>query len=338
MDVDRLVDQAKKRCPKKMYNGPCGGSYEGKCELGGICSWAKVCGKIRDMGMEEKLLNLFGTDLNEEERVKHTPPDFFKNDFVITTELAPPAKPDLEKLHYQIKSLKRLKVRVDAVNVTDNPLGIPHMDGLAVAIELKKNGLEPIYQLTCRNRTKEILISKLLAAKAFGIKYALALTGDYPKKYRPAFFQLDSCLLVHLIKTHEKLDGLCVGVALNPHAKPFENELLKFRKKMKYADFAQTQPVFDISSLEKFAKQVKDFESKILVGVLPLTSVEIVRVLNNVPGIRIPESLAKEVKAEGAEAAIVQSRSLVDAIKELGFRGAHIMCFNDYSMVEKIVN
>ncbi len=336
--VEKLIAQARQRCPKHMWNGPCGASYDGKCELGGKCSWAKAIDEIRQAGMEEGLLRLFGAaPLTIDAQARKYTPSFFDKEFVVTTELSPPAKPDINKLHGIINKLKNAKNLVGAVNVTDNPLGVPHMDGLVVAIELKRNGFEPIYQITCRGKTKEIMISKLLAAKAFGITNVLALTGDFPKEDRQAFFQLDACLLAHLIKTHEQLNGLCVGVAINPHAKPMENELLKFRKKMNYADFAQTQPVFEEETLEKFATLVDEFRDKVLVGILPLTSAEMAQALNKVPGIKVSAKLINALKKEGANAGIERARTLVEMVRALGFKGVHLMCFNDYELLGKIL-
>ena len=337
MNIFKLVVEAHDRCPKQMWNGPCGGSHDGTCELGGRCAWAEIMNELRNAGMENEIISIFheGQKL-EDFTPPRVEPSFFSKDFVVTTELAPFG--EKEKIAELMEKLQKRSHLIDAVNVTDNPMGKEHADNLMVACWLMEKHIIPILQVVCRNKSMEVITSKLLAARIAGINHVLLLTGDYSKG-RKAHFFVDSTCLAWKLKKDERFCTLSVGVALNPNAVPLENELLKFRKKMKYADFAQTQAVFSFTVLEELARKLdEEFRRKVIVGVLPLISAEMVEELKRVPGMRIDEELIKAVKKEGEAAGIERTREMIKLSRELDFRGVHLMCFNKYELLDEILS
>jgi len=182
--------------------------------------------------------------------------------FVVTGEITPPRGPDLTLFNRDIESFKTIAGKIDGINVVDNPGSMMLMSSLACSIMLKQNKLEPVYQLTCRDRNLFALESDLIAASAFGIQNVLALTGDHPACYSSehpkakGVFELDSASLIKLIKNmNQGVDGsnkplnaktdFFVGAALAPGARPLEPELQKMkRKNLLGVDFFQTQAIF----------------------------------------------------------------------------------------------
>lgn len=325
------LDEIIKKCPKKMLNGPCGASFNGKCELGGGCAWFKAYKKDQRF-----LAELRGAE-NIKPRKRETWLDEKK--FLLTTEVTPPKDNDMSRMESFLENINN----IDAVNVVDCPLGIKRMRGIEPALIVKKYGFRPILQITCRGKTKEEIQNELIEANKVGIKDILALTGDWPKGAR-ASFELDGTLLALLIKRLEQGMGFRgykikpmdfnVGVAVNPNVQPLEMELLKFRKKMRYADFAQSQAVFDLNVLEKFAAE-HGVEKPILIGVLPLLSYAMAQKIVQVPGIKIPANLIKALK-EDKNAGLEHAEETIKLVKKLGFRGIHAMTFMDSELLNKI--
>ncbi len=174
--------------------------------------------------------------------------------FIVTSEIGPPKGTDLAQA---IEGAMLLKDRVDAVNVTDLQSSVMKVGSLAVCRILKERGIEPVFQLTCRDRNRLALQSELLSAAVFGIENVLLLTGDYTTmgdhpEAKPVF-DLDG---VQLIDVARQLRGgkdmkgnplkgtphFCIGAVVNPGADPLEPEIIKMEKKVAAgAEFFQTQ-------------------------------------------------------------------------------------------------
>ena len=288
--------------------------------------------------------------------------------FVFTGELEPRKITDLAEIVEEAKSLKGY---VTACNVTDNPGSNACFSSLVCSYIVQRDaGVETIYQLTCRDRNRLALFSDLLGACALGIKNVLALTGDHPSlgdfpEAKPVF-DLDSAQLVYMIRRMidkgEDLKGnkikgevkLHVGVAVNPNADPLEPELLKFERKIKVgAEFAQTQVVFDIATIEKFFETLNSLsipEIPILIGIFPLKSYGVAQFFDkHVPGVKVPEELMERMK-KASEISDKKKRrekydeinleyfsELIKEIKKTKARGCHVMAVHYVSMIKALI-
>jgi len=263
--------------------------------------------------------------------------------FTITGEIDPPKGANRKVVVHQAKLLKG---NVVAANVTDNPLGIMLMGGLACcAIMQNEVGLEAVYQVTCRDRNRIALQSDILGAAALGIRNVLALTGDHPSlgdhpQAKPVF-DLDSVQLTAMLRkmVGEKTDlagnklnvapEMHIGVALSPGLSPIEPEIIKLEKKIKAgAEFAQTQVVYDIKVMEKLKDAIAHLDIPVLVGIAPLKSIGMAKFMaKNVPGVVIPKEIMEKLEKSKniKETTIEITAELLRDIKEIGFAGAHIM-------------
>ncbi len=232
---------------------------------------------------------------------------------VITAEVTPPHGVDMD--HF-LNTAKILKPFVHAMNVTDNQRALMRMSGLACCAKLVQEGIDPIFQLTCRDRNILALQSELLGAQALGIKNVLALTGDPVSAGDTAeakgVFQLEAVGLLNLISKMSKgldvngkeLDGklnLFSGGAVHPggRAGSTDAQTRRLEKKMAAgAGFFQTQIVFDRNQMEKFMKGVRPTGAKIIAGVLLVRSLKSAHFLNNkVPGIFVTDELFKTLES-----------------------------------------
>lgn len=279
--------------------------------------------------------------------------------FAVTAEISPPRSADSEAVREKAKLLKGY---VDAVNITDCQTAIVKMSSLASAVIVMQEGLEPVMQMTCRDRNRIGIQSDLLGASALGIKNLLCLTGDHPKfgnhpQAKPVF-DLDSIQLLSLVK------GLCEGKFLNgeeikgkkpwffrgavenPFADPLEFRPIRLAKKIKAgAQFIQTQIVYNIERFKKFMEMCEEQELLdkvyILAGVTPPKSLGMLKYIKyNVPGLDVPNELikrmksAKDKKEEGINIAV----EVIEKVKKIsGVRGVHIMAIGWESIVPEIV-
>lgn len=260
--------------------------------------------------------------------------------FIVTSEIAPPKGIYVEEA---LKDAELIRGRVDAINVTDLQSSIMCAGSLAMCRLLVERGLEPVFQITCRDRNRLALQSDLLSAAVFGIKNVLALTGDHPALgdhpgAKPVF-DLDSTQLLDVIKglqagrdmAGNELKGspeFCVGAAVNPGADPLEPEIIKMEKKIRAgARFFQTQAVYDMRLFEKFLKASSHLKTTIVAGVLLLKSAGMARYMNkNVAGIFVPDTLIEEIdkaKDKSAKSIEIAARFIKD-LKPM-CQGIHIM-------------
>ncbi len=260
--------------------------------------------------------------------------------FVVTSEVGPPKGTDLGAV---MKNVRLVKERVDAINVTDLQSSLMRLGALAVSHLLIDEGVEPIYQLTCRDRNRLALQSDILSAAVMGIKNILVLTGDHPSRgdhpeAKPVF-DLDAVTLLEAIKrlnSGTDLSGKALkgspdifsGAVVNPGADPLEPELMKMEKKIKAgASFFQTQAIFDIKIFEDFLKEVKGFNIPIIAGVLILKSADMARYMNkNVPGVVVPDKIIEimERSVDRERTAVDIAGGLMNDLKGMA-QGVHIM-------------
>ena len=263
--------------------------------------------------------------------------------FVVTAEIGPLKGTDTSEIE---EAAGLLKGRVDAANVTDQQSSVMRLGSLAVCHLLKRKGLEPVLQLTCRDRNRLALQSDLLSACMLGIENVLSITGDLPSlgdhPQAKLVYDLDSVQLLWVIKRlNEGYDmvgnelkgktdffpGAVVTPMADTEAKR-ELQLIKMEKKIAVgAKFFQTQAVYDVDSFAKFMKRVEGFNIPILAGIIPLKSAGMARFMNkNVAGVFVPEGLIDEMsKAEDKAATGIDiAAKLIKELKGI-CHGVHIM-------------
>ncbi|MCF8026826.1 MAG: methylenetetrahydrofolate reductase [Desulfobacteraceae bacterium] len=277
--------------------------------------------------------------------------------FVVTSEVAPSKGTNLEKMAHHVELLKD---KVDAMNVTDHQSSVMRFPSLGGALLVKENGGEPILQMTCRDRNRLALQADLMFAASRGINNVLCLTGDSvmlgDHKEAKAVFDLDSSQLVAAVRTMERgkdmagneLDGavkFCAGAIVTPEANPIEPQLIKFEKKIEAgAEFIQTQAVYDLDNFKKFMDYARQFDAKILAGVILLTSAGMARFMNkNVAGVMVPQNLIDEMAAAPKGGALkkgieIAGRMIAQIKEEQICDGVHIMAIGKEEVVPDIMS
>ncbi|MGE5807124.1 MAG: methylenetetrahydrofolate reductase [Ignavibacteria bacterium] len=268
------------------------------------------------------------------------------NRFVVCGEITPPQSCDGNVLRDKLKYFKEY---ADAVNITDNQRAIVHLSSIASAKILLDEDVEPIMQMTCRDRNRLAIQSDLLGAAALGIKNLLCLTGDHQisgdQPEARGVFDLDSVQLVaaaarmnsgFLLSGFEmkKKPEFFIGAAANPFAEPFEMRLINlFKKAEAGARFIQTQPVFDLEPFRRWMEKAAELglhkKTVIIAGIMPVHSIKVLKWMKEkVPGMKINDeyicriSEAHDPKEEGIKIAL----ELIDEVKNLeGVRGIHLM-------------
>jgi len=270
-------------------------------------------------------------------------PLFETGKFVVTAEVGPLKGTDTTEIE-EVAEL--LRGKVDATNVTDQQSSVMRLGSLAACHLLKERGLDPVFQITCRDRNRLALQSDLLSAYVLGIDNVLAITGDLPllgdhPQAKPVY-DLDSVQLLWVIKrlnegydmVGNELKGkpnFFPGAVVNPGADTraaFELQLVKMEKKIEAgARFFQTQAVYDPDAFAKFMKRAEGFNIPVLAGIIPLKSAGMARFMNkNVAGVFVPEELIEKM-AEAEDKAQTGIEIAADIIKELKdmCQGVHVM-------------
>ncbi|MGQ9602162.1 MAG: methylenetetrahydrofolate reductase [Candidatus Bipolaricaulia bacterium] len=279
--------------------------------------------------------------------------------FAVTCELGPPRGTSRKAIEAKGELLRDY---CDAINVTDNQTAIVRMGSLPSCVILREMGLEPVLQITTRDRNRLAIQSDILGAVALGIKNLLCLSGDHPRlgdhPQAKGVWDLDSIQLIQTLKQmrdeRKLLSGneirgevpLFIGAAANPFADPFEFRVIRLGKKVQAgADFIQTQAVYDLPRFKRFMEMVRDQgldeRVHILAGVIPPKSAGMARYMRDyVAGLLVPDELvrrmedAKEAKEEG----IAISLEIIEQILELpGVHGIHIMAVGWEEAVPEIV-
>ena len=267
-------------------------------------------------------------------------------EFVTTVEIVPPRGTDARQMLESVRALKR--AGIDAVNVPDGPRAQSRMGALLTSLLIEREvGLETVTHYCCRDRNLLSMLSDLLGAAAHGLRNLLLITGDPPKMGpypdATAVFDIDSIGLTNLVSrlNHGQDPGgnaigdptrFVIGVGVNPAAVDPERELKRFAWKAEAgAEFAITQPVFDVDGLERFLRRVEQYQVPIVAGLWPLVSLRNAEFLaNEVPGVSVPEPVLARMRAaqdKGKEAALAEgvaiAREMLERVRPM-VRGAQV--------------
>ena len=283
-------------------------------------------------------------------------------EFVVTAELSPPRAADLAGAEHEIEVLGE---HIDAANVTDNQGANVRMSSLAVSVLLAQRGLEPVIQMTCRDRNRLGMQADLLGASAWGIRNLLCLTGDHGKwgDHPQALnvWDIDSVHLLRLVRN--MIENGCFengrsipqpaprfypGAAANPFAPPYDYRPLRLAKKVAAgARFVQTQLIYNVPRFRAYMARVRDLglheRVHILAGVGPVRSAGAARFMKeNVAGMDVPaelvERMAKTPKAAQPGEGIEVCLEVIEEVRAIeGVAGVHIMAINWAEAVPEIV-
>jgi homocysteine S-methyltransferase len=236
-----------------------------------------------------------------------------RNEFVTSVEIVPPRGVDATAM---LEGVSALKVAgVDAVNVPDGPRAQSRMGALMTSLLIEQRiGMETVTHYCCRDRNLLGMLSDLLGASAMGLRNLLIITGDPPKMGpypdATAVFDIDSIGLTNLVsRLNRGLDpggnslgrptAFTIGVGVNPAAIDPAYELRRFEWKVDAgAEYAITQPVFDVEQLERFLESIAHVRIPIVAGIWPLVSARNAEFLaNEVPGVVVPEGVLARMRA-----------------------------------------
>jgi methylenetetrahydrofolate reductase (NADPH) len=315
---------------------------------------------------------LSGSHLEEVLRAGH---------FAVTAELGPPQSADGAVIREKAGLLKGV---CDAVNITDNQTAIVRMSSIGAGTIVVEEGLEPVVQMTCRDRNRLAIQADLLGAYALGMRNLLCLTGDHQQfgnhPTAKNVFDVDSVQLLQMVadmrdekvfQCGDAFEGqeprFFVGAAAAPFADPAEYRPYRLAKKIAAgANFIQTQLIYDVPAFAGFMEKVRELglheQAFILAGIGPLKSPGMARyMVNNVPGLLVPEALIERMTAAGTEwagkskdeltAEDKKARSaawkeegiricieLIEQIREIeGVAGVHVMAIEWEEAVKPIV-
>ena len=269
--------------------------------------------------------------------------------FAFTGECGPPKGANVEHLKEKVAHLIGM---VDAVNVTDNQTAVVRMSSWAASTLMIQEGVEPNFQMVCRDRNRLAIMSDILGVYAMGVRNMLCLSGDHQRfgnhPQSKNVYDIDSMQLIALVKkmrdegkfmNDEEIDvppRLFIGAASNPFADPFEFRVHRLAKKISAgADFIQTQCIYNMEKFREFMKMAVDMglheKCYILGGITPLKSVGMARYMaRSVPGMDVPESIIKRLQGAGkgkvAEEGIKFAVEQIEELREMeGIGGVHLM-------------
>lgn len=238
--------------------------------------------------------------------------------FGVTAEMAPPKGYDFSE---QTEVAQLLKGKVHGINVTDMQSACLKASSIGLCIKLKQAGLEPIIQMTGRDRSRMAIMGDFLSAAAFGIDTMLALTGDHStvgdcKDSKPVF-DLDSVGILKMLSDMESSGLDCggnelatvpafyKGASVTPVYDPIFLQINKLRKKVEAgAMYVQTQGLFSIDALKRFMDEVDKAGIKVhvMAGIIPLKTAGMAKYMNqSVPGIDVPEDMIQRLADAAAE-------------------------------------
>ena len=281
--------------------------------------------------------------------------------FVVTGELGPPQSADGEVIR---RKARLLKGKCDAVNITDNQTAIVRMSSIGSGIICLQEGVEPIIQMTCRDRNRLAMQSDLLAAYALGVRNLLCLSGDHQvfgnHPMAKNVHDIDSMQLIHMVarmrdekvfQCGDPIKGVeprfFIGAAANPFADPFDWRPYRLAKKVEAgADFIQTQLIYNVEKFAEYMRRVREMglheRVYILAGVGPLKTPGMARYMRDkVPGMEVPDEFVERMEAAGRgipkedkqarraawrEEGIKITVELIEQLRQIeGVAGIHIM-------------
>ena len=272
--------------------------------------------------------------------------------FVVTTELNPPKGTDLGVL---LRHAEALSGMVDAFNVTDSAGANMTMAPIAAAHLMLDRGIEPILQVTGRDRNRIALEGEMLSAAALGVTNILCMSGDPPGRGdhpdAVGVFDLKAETLLEAVRSMNtgtdmygnELRGtpsLFAGAVANPGADDLDKELARMEEKARLgAAFFQTQAVYDAAAFEKFMETARGFGVPVLAGMIVVKSARMARFLNdNLPGVTVPESIIDEMDAarDRVAASIRITARLICEVRGM-CDGAHVMAIGWESRIPEIL-
>lgn len=269
--------------------------------------------------------------------------------FAVTGELGPPRGADVDAVKEKARHLRGM---VDAINVTDNQTAVARMASMATSALLVQEGLEPNFQMVCRDRNRIAMQADVLGASALGIRNMLCLSGDHqvfgddPKCRK--VFDLDSIQLIALVKKMRdegkfmsgkeltKAPRMFIGAAENPFAEPYEFRVHRLAKKiLAGADFIQTQCIYNMDRFRQWVKQANDMglteKVYVLAGLTPMKSLGMARYMQqNVPGLDVPDWVIQRLKGvekskQAAEGIAICCEQIAELKEMKGIAGVHLM-------------
>jgi len=269
--------------------------------------------------------------------------------FAFTGELGPPRGADVEEVR---KKAGFLKGMVDTVNITDNQTAVVRMSSWAASLIAIEEGLEPNFQMVCRDRNRLAMQGDILGVYAHGVRNMLCLSGDHQQfgdhPSAKGVFDIDSMQLIGMVKkmrdegtflNGQEIEGapeIFIGAAANPFADPFEWRVHRLAKKIEVGvDFIQTQCIYNMEKFREWIKQANGMglteKCYILAGVTPMKSVGMAKYMKNkVPGMDVPDEIIKRL--QGAEKGKVAAEGIniaceqIEEFKEMeGVHGVHLM-------------
>jgi len=281
--------------------------------------------------------------------------------FAVTAECGPPrgADPDVIRRKGNV-----LKEYTDAVNVTDNQTAVVRMSSMASCVILGEMGIDPVLQMTVRDRNRIALQSDVLGASALGIRNILCLSGDHQSfgdhPGAKNVHDLDSVQLIDTLRvmrdeskflSGQEIKGrpdIFIGCVENPFADPFEIRAMRLAKKVRAgAQFVQTQCVFNIEKFTQWMEMVRDLtiheKAFVLAGITPLKSPAMARYMkNSVPGMDVPDLLIERMESVPKERyrdeGVAICLETVEAVRNIeGIAGIHIMAIEWEDIVPEIV-
>jgi len=278
--------------------------------------------------------------------------------FSVTSEVGPPMSANANYVRNLAKDITGL---VDAANVTDCQAAVVRMSSVAASYLILQEGVEPILQMTCRDRNRIAIQSDLLGASALGIKNLLILSGDHQSvgnhPQSKNVFDIDSIQLIKAMREHME-NGVFIsgskskmpaqfflGATINPFADPEEMQLIRLEKKINAgARFIQTQAIYNIDRFYSWMEKVRDRglheRAYILAGIVVNKSQKSIEITATVPGMDIPEVLiermrnAEDKQTEGLSIALELIR---DIRKTEGISGLHIMAIGWDEIVPELL-
>jgi methylenetetrahydrofolate reductase (NADPH) len=265
--------------------------------------------------------------------------------FAVTAEIGPPTHCGTEVVD---KKIGYLRGCADAYNITDNQTAVVRMSSIATAVLLQREGLEPVMQMTCRDRNRIAIQSDILGAAALGIRNCLCIAGDHQcfgaagkLKGHPGsknVYDLDSIQLVWTLKrmrdegclaggdTLKVPPPLLVGAAWTPMGDPVDFRVVRLGKKIEAgADFIQTQGIYDVKAFAESMKQVRDrglhTRTAILAGIIVPKSAGMLRYMNaSVAGVTVPEDLIKRFPKTKKDASPEEKKAARRQSEETGIK------------------
>jgi methylenetetrahydrofolate reductase (NADPH) len=269
--------------------------------------------------------------------------------FAFTGECGPPKGANVEHLKEKFEHLRGM---VDAVNVTDNQTAVVRMSSAAASAIMVANGIEPNFQMVCRDRNRLAMMADILGVYSLGVRNMLCLSGDHQKfgnhPQSKNVYDIDSMQLIALVKkmrdegkflNDDDIDEppkMFIGAAANPFADPYEFRIYRLANKIDAgADFIQTQCIYNMPRFRDFMKKAVDMglteKAYLLAGVTPMKSAGMAKYMAKmVPGMDVPEELIARLQGAGkgkqAEEGIKFAIEQIEEFKEMeGVAGVHLM-------------